>query len=83
MPEKKKIEEYFTAAKKRMCGHGGMDDELLVVTLAATRDILDFAEKRAQEWGVSLSHDFHAFRESLNDPEKVQIIIEEGEKGGA
>lgn len=83
MPEKLKIEEYFTAAKKRMLGHGGMNGESLTVTLSATRDILDFAEKRAQEWGVSLSPDFHVFRKSLNDPEKVQAIIEEGEKTGA
>lgn len=83
MPEKLKIEEYFTAAKRRMCGHGGMNGESLVVTLAATRDILDFVEKRAKEWGVSLPFDFHAFRESLNDPAKVQAIIEEGEKAGA
>lgn len=83
MPEKLKIEEYFTAAKKRMCGHGGMDGESLAVTLSATRDILDFTERRAKEWGVSLSLDFHAFRESLNDPEKVQAILQEGERAGA
>lgn len=83
MPEKQKIEEYLSAAKKRMCGHGGMDGESLAVRLAATRDILDFTEKRAKEWGVLLSLDFHAFWESLNDPEKVQAVIEEGEKAGA
>lgn len=77
MPHER-VKQYFVAAQTRL--HNKMKGELPVVTQSAALGILDFAEQEAQQFGVSLPPGFHAFREDLQDPEKIQAIIEKGER---